>query len=51
MSEAALWLTAVAALPVLVIAVSLLDRDVDLVRRVAVVAAIGQVLAALVNKL
>jgi NADH-quinone oxidoreductase subunit M len=48
MSEAALWLTAVAALPVLVIAVSLLDRDVDLVRRVAVVAAIGMVLAALV---
>ena len=48
MNEAALWLVVIVSLPLLPAVASFVDHDVDRLRRVAVVAAIGMVLAALV---
>jgi NADH-quinone oxidoreductase subunit M len=48
MSDARLWLVALAALPALVIGASFLRVDVERLRRLAVVAAVAMLLAALV---
>jgi NADH-quinone oxidoreductase subunit M len=48
MSESALWLAVVAALPTLVVGISYLDLDVERLRRLAVGAAVAMLLATLV---